>query len=386
MCKFHDKEADRSQVFRYLIWQRLRIKLNAAKVEGTGFETDGHASAGFYAYVNTECKNKIGSTLADPYLQSAIYYHHYTKYVVDIVQNSRFPCLHLYYFGKSSSIQVFRRSVDFGTFSGSHLGFAGSAFSDRVHYEPLTSLIPLCFSPHDTDMLDTITRFFGAFQNAASKLETYYKNLLASTFTTSPTSPIDSAARFPYPTTFTRLDNNVKTSFKLEHQPLPDKLLYIGRTEAGVQVVVKFVRSYSRALHEHCASLACAPLLLGLESLAGGWSMVVMEFMNDYKMLSDLKDRASISTRLRPMVTTLVDSFHAKNLVHGDIRDSNLLVLVRQDQLEMKLVDFDWGGLENEAHYPIIINNLTISRPPNVVGGQTITKDHDLWMVRRMFQ
>jgi hypothetical protein len=69
-------------------------------VAGTGFKTDGHASVGFYVYVNTECKNEIGSTAADPSLQSAIYYHHHTNYSVGKVQNSRFPCLHVFCFGK----------------------------------------------------------------------------------------------------------------------------------------------------------------------------------------------------------------------------------------------------------------------------------------------
>jgi hypothetical protein len=106
MCKFFKSEADRAQAFRDLIWERLSIKLNAAKVRGTEFNTDGYASVGSHVYVNTECKNEIGSTPADPCLLSAIYYHHHAKYSFGKVQNSRFPCLHLYYFGKSSSIQI----------------------------------------------------------------------------------------------------------------------------------------------------------------------------------------------------------------------------------------------------------------------------------------
>ena len=113
MCKFYKSEADRAQVFRDLICDRLEIKLKAVKVEGTEFTTDGHASVGFHIYVNTECKNEIGSMPADPYLQSAIYYHHHAKYSVGKVQNSRFPCLHIYYFGKSSSVQIPSCLVDF---------------------------------------------------------------------------------------------------------------------------------------------------------------------------------------------------------------------------------------------------------------------------------
>ena len=280
---------------------------------------------------------------------------------------------------RSFAIQI-SRCFDIDVLQGSHLGFAGSVFSDRVHYEPLTTLIPLWFSPHDTDMLDTITRFFSAFKNAASELETYYTQLPAQMSTAS----TNEGTRFPYPTTFTHLRTNINTLLKLEDQPIPGKLLYMGSTEAG-QVVVKFVRSYSQDLHEHCASSALAPALLGFEKLAGDWFMVVMEYLEDYEVFSEFKDRASISTQLRQMVTDLVASFHQLGFVHGDIRDSNLLVRI-QDNLEMKLIDFDWGGKEGEVYYPVLINNHTVYRPPEVVGGGFITTQHDRLMIDNIFQ
>lgn len=242
-------------------------------------------------------------------------------------------------------------------------------------------LIPLWFSPHDTDMLDTITRFFSAFKNAASKLKTYYTELPAQTSTAFTTEE----ARFPYPTTFTHLRTHVNTSLKLERQATLGKLLYGGLTGTGQRVAVKFVRSYSKDLHEHCASRDFAPALLGFQRLAGDWFMVVMEYMDGYKTLATLKDRSSISTQLRQMITDLVTSFHAQKFVHGDIRDTNFLV--RMDgKLEMKLIDFDWGGKEGEVCYPVLINNRTVHRPPDVVGGQLIMREHDLLMVEDIFR
>jgi hypothetical protein len=251
-----------------------------------------------------------------------------------------------------------------------------------VHYEPLTALVPLSFSPHDTDIFDTITRFLGAFKKAASKLEAYYEELPSQTCTLASIE-----AGFPYPTTFSHLQTQVNTPLKLKDQPIPGKLLFVGWTE-GKLVLVKFVRSYSKDLHEHCAALNLAPLLLGFEKLPGDWLMVVMEFMTDgYRVFSTLKDLPpSIFTQIRQMVTDLVTSFHAKNLVHGDIRDTNLLVRVKDGTVEMKLIDFDWGGKEGEVRYPVLINNHTVVRPSNVVGGRLITTDHDLEMVKITFQ
>ena len=113
--------------------------------------------------------------------------------------------------------------------------------------------------------------------------------------------------------------------------------------------------------------------------------MVVMEYMDDYKPFSTFEDPASISTQLQQMVTELVASFHAQNLVHGDIRDSNLLVRVKDRKLGMKLIDFDWGGREGAARYPVLINKSSVTRPLDVTGGQLITTDHDLEMVKYIF-
>lgn len=225
-------------------------------------------------------------------------------------------------------------------------------------------------------MLNTITRLFSAFKNAASDLKTYYTELPAQTSAVLSTEE----ARFPYPTTFTHLRTNAETHLKLEYKPLPDKLLYCGFTEADQPVVVKFVRSYSRDLHEHCASIDLAPPLLGFEKLAGDWFMVVMEYMKDFETLSTLRDHASF----RRTVMELVRSFHDLGFVHGDMRDSNLLV--RVDEKDLKLIDFDWGGKEGEVRYPVLINNYTVHRPLDVVGGQLITKEHDIEMVEDIFR
>jgi len=196
----------------------------------------------------------------------------YTIITTRSIQLTRWkiPNFHAYIFitlVRSFAIQI-SRCFDIDVLQGSHLGFAGSVFSDRVHYEPLTTLIPLWFSPHDTDMLDTITRFFSAFKNAASELETYYTQLPAQMSTAS----TNEGTRFPYPTTFTHLRTNINTLLKLEDQPIPGKLLYIGSTEAG-QVVVNLFEATPRICMSTVPLQLSHPLSLDLRSspVTGLW-------------------------------------------------------------------------------------------------------------------
>ena len=310
-----------------------------------------------------------------------------------ITRNTRFaekrrPDCHAYTYIISVRVTHFCGLIDANILEGSFIGFAGSAFSDHVHYEPLTPVIPLWYSLHDTDMLDTVVRMLGAFKNAASRLQTYYTKLQAQS--PADQSPTDFTTaeemRWPYPTTFTHLKTGIATSLKLKHLTMPEKLLYIGSIQEGKDVIVKFVRSYSKDLHEHCVSLGFAPTLFGYKKLDGGWYMVVMEFMRDYMPFSSVV-RASMSSQLQPMVMGLVSSFHAKGFVHGDMRDANILVhKVNNGTLEMKLVDFDWGGEAGKVHYPYSINDVTVSRPPGVSGGRLIMMAHDVEMVDIMFR
>ena len=79
---------------------------------------------------------------------------------------------------------------------------------------------------------------------------------------------------------------------------------------------------------------------------------------------------------LQERFTKIVQTLHAEDYVHGDIRDSNFLVKV--DGTDAMLLDFDWAGKEGIAHYPININRLTVERPPEVKNGVRI-KSSMIW-------
>ena len=128
-----------------------------------------------------------------------------------------------------------------------------------------------------------------------------------------------------------------------------DRLLYKAKRPGFNQLIlIKFVRRYSIKLHSFCAKAGHAPSILGYERLPGGWFAVAMEYIEPGITITKSNLRTSNKVRWIKELARLVTNFHAKNLVHGDLRDEN--IICKGDSV--MLVDFDWGGEVGEASYP----------------------------------
>lgn len=72
-----------------------------------------------------------------------------------------------------------------------------------------------------------------------------------------------------------------------------------------------------------------------------------------------------------------------KTLFFGDLRAPNANVMVNAETSAVKLIDFDWCGVENEVCYPADINMLEyIPWHAEVEANGLILKDHDLHMFK----
>jgi len=89
--------------------------------------------------------------------------------------------------------------------------------------------------------------------------------------------------------------------------------------------------------------------------------------MNDFLVDGLHRDRWTEELKL------LVGGFHAIDLVHGDLRDTNFIC--KGDSV--MLVDFDWGGKVGEAFYPTLTLNSELLEG-RTSDGFGITKDDDL--------
>ena len=131
----------------------------------------------------------------------------------------------------------------------------------------------------------------------------------------------------------------------------------------------------------YCAELGIAPQVYGIETLAGGWNAVIMEYLDSdfvtlYKRTLDGQIVAAMREAARKM--------HEGGFVHGDLRDVNILYRHphhrRQDIVDIIFVDWDWAGLAKEVKYPTMMN-MEVPRHPGAVPHQFICGEHDDYLL-----
>jgi len=128
---------------------------------------------------------------------------------------------------------------------------------------------------------------------------------------------------FPYRNSYTD-EYNTEQTFEYESRLTPGPLVFVAKhTDPKVipnLIVVKFTRAYSKAVHNLLAAKGFAPKLFAVEDLAGGWKMVVMEFLldSDWTML-EMKTHEE-RLRYKEKLWEALCVIHDKGLVHGDVR------------------------------------------------------------------
>lgn len=215
-----------------------------------------------------------------------------------------------------------------------------------------------------------------AFMKAIGELRTHYDILNDSTqpnvFSTL------APPEYPYPTTVANFQ------IKYTGRPFPTKLLFTAKVlDQDGDWYVKFTQRYSPEVHEFLAKQDLAPTLLGCRTLVDGWIVVLMA-KSTYRPLYDWPLTNNAKSRLKSKLKEVVDILHSAGYVHGDLRNTNILVEVKTinaKDIRMHIVDFDWAGKTGETVYPFGVNCTTVKRAPSVGGGVSILKEHDEFMI-----
>jgi hypothetical protein len=140
--------------------------------------------------------------------------------------------------------------------------------------------------------------------------------------------------------------------FQIQNDPIhadPSRLLFVASTTSDTLIIIKFTRRYCAELHALCAKLGRAPQLLAFERLPGGWFGVAMEYILTAVPLRSIPKDHVKRPRWQQELQEVLTQFHGENLVHGDLRDTNIIV---ENDERVLLVDFDWGGKDGETVHP----------------------------------
>lgn len=141
--------------------------------------------------------------------------------------------------------------------------------------------------------------------------------------------------------------------------------------------IIKFCEQYSKEAHQTLSNVH-APELYYFDELYGGVKIVVMEFViapTAHERYFDSVVPRHVQEKVKEAVLLL----HQRGIVWGDLRRPNVLVT---DAEEIKLVDFDWAGMENQQRYPPRMNN-EIEWPDRVRPNAIMKKEDDLEMLAR---
>ncbi|KAF8584004.1 hypothetical protein K439DRAFT_1661009 [Ramaria rubella] len=361
MSGFFKSESLRQDSF-IEVCRKHGIQLIPEKIPGTDYKTDAAIRCNDNLVVIGELKNEVCTGGAEPIFQAACYY------TADLRNNeaalnsgSPIPCLGFYLVGPM-------------------LGFVGFAFTDRPQIQTLGMALRLDYHSTDVKARRAMAQHLAAFRKAIECLREYYE-------TSFPNQECPrSNPRFPYYSSYTSLADDKKYDIIYTAQPIPDKLIFFGKIE-GAEVCVKFTKRYSREAHLKCAALGFAPTLRGFETLLPDWYMVVMDRIDETHSTLDQARTAGLDldSHLQGSLHQQLEALHHAGYVHGDVRDTN--VMVEKDGKEgFMLIDFDWAGKIGTACYPMNVNrDPDLGRPAGAYDEQLILVNHDMVMVQHMF-
>ncbi|KAJ3499972.1 hypothetical protein NLJ89_g9993 [Agrocybe chaxingu] len=333
------------------------------------FTTDGDLSIGKFRFLIAEFKNEIGSTAAEPFFQAILYFLEATRKLATQHLNSVLPCMIVLIFGP-------------------YVAFAGAAWTDRPTVQMLSPAIPCHYQDTDIKMEGMLVRHLGALRRAIHALDTYYQE-----YSANPSFPLRNPTH-PYPTSFTSWDGSAKRFIYLFH--MKGRNLFFGRMDDidGTAICIKFVARYCKEGHEFLAAKGFAPKLHAVERLPGGLYMVVMddvseEYISLFNLIRDNPDFLSeehLGARncLSEKVGQCLRQFHQAGFVHGDIRDTNIMVKTLKrggNDGSFLVVDYDSSGRIKQARYPLNLNTTSVQRPEGATGGAVVEVEHDLEML-----
>lgn len=186
----------------------------------------------------------------------------------------------------------------------------------------------------------------------------------------------------------------------------PDSLVFVADStlKREDRLLVKLVyeddRQYGKAVHHVLAKAGFAPALYGSICIPGAPTAYIMDYLKPpsspaggwitlYEFAQKNERRQEMTEgweRIWQALDKIIIMMERNYVVHGDLRANNIMVkvagssgLLPEGDVELKVIDFDWGGaLSDEVRYPLL-RNINIQWPGDE--GDLIKVEHDRTLV-----
>ncbi|KAG8915230.1 hypothetical protein FRC00_006434 [Tulasnella sp. 408] len=161
---------------------------------------------------------------------------------------------------------------------------------------------------------------------------------------------------------------------------VPHSLLFIATEDSkdpAYQRLVKLVHTYGEEVHQLLEKHGYAPMLYGQQSLEGGPTAYVMEWLRSptkeesgwvtlFEFFNKSEEQvAGYSNAIKATLSEILNVMEQANMVHGDLRPNNIMLEVHKAgkqyipvgsdenrRANLKVVDFDWSGKSGSVRYP----------------------------------
>jgi hypothetical protein len=389
-CVWYGKESDRRDAILNILKKWLHLEFHAEKIKGTEYITDGNLTVIVMPAALRESKNEHG----DPLNLAILYYSNFLANALCSPGNfynfnTCFPCILLVDMGTSSPPSTAHLLM---VVSGSYFGFYGAIWDgDRVRVESLTPGFDLATHWKESNTREAIASSLDALVVAVRNIEDHYNQIEVEARDNPTPKPyhhhLQKARKFPFMTSYEAGGQEIR--FAYDQQLDASKLLFsvfVNGDKPG-ECLVKFTRQYSEDAHVYLASYNSAPTLRRCVRISAEWTAVIMDRSN-YVVLYGLNLTKIQQEKVRQKVEETLQLLHSAGYVHGDLRDTNILINLKSldsDDVKVHFVDFDWAGLIGVARYPNGVNGKTVKRPEGAEDGELITIEHDKAMVSYMF-
>ncbi|KZT05463.1 uncharacterized protein LAESUDRAFT_681482 [Laetiporus sulphureus 93-53] len=277
---------------------------------------------------------------------------------------------------------------------GPYLSFSAAIWTTDIIVQPLASgLLWLGSPPLISDFeVKRIARMFIALRKGLESLRHRYQQLLF--------PPPDLGKRFfPLASSFPYSGKVVHFNYEkylkandasclVFSATLDDTNKIVDERQVAVKrLVIKFVEQYGEKVHKLLAEKGLAPKLYYCGDIwhndpvankgCGPRKMVVMEYIEG--------ERATFAdcVKHKERLSEAVDLLHHQKMVHGDIRLPNILISGYPDA-PLKLLDFDWAGVQGEARYPGRLSTIIPRDWDSVKDYGLIEYRHDKFMLEHL--